>query len=121
MLFSLCKQNYSLNSTVILSTCVMSYQCFPVYFTIWLHKLTIKVIKIEIDNAFAEKQGKKAHQRLAFIPVSKACTNKLYIFQQCTYIVYVFSISTELFLIVLLDIVLLVFSTILRVSISQFI
>jgi len=28
-------------------------------------------------------------QRLAFLPISKACTNKFYIFLQCTYIVYI--------------------------------
>jgi hypothetical protein len=37
--------------------------------------------------------GRKTHQRLAFLPVFKPHTIKLYIFQQCTYIVY---ISTSL-------------------------
>ena len=29
-------------------------------------------------------------KRLAFLPISKTCTNKSYIFQQCTYIVYLY-------------------------------
>jgi len=36
----------------------------------------------------AAKQARKAHQRLAFLAVSKAHTNKLYIFRQFTYIIY---------------------------------
>ena len=35
------------------------------------------------------KQARKARQRLTFLLVSKARTNKLYIFRQCTYIVYI--------------------------------
>jgi hypothetical protein len=35
VLLSLCKQTYSLNSTIIFMTCMKSYQCFPVFFTIW--------------------------------------------------------------------------------------
>jgi hypothetical protein len=31
---------------------------------------------------------RKFRQRLAFLPVSKVHTNKIYIFRQCTYIVY---------------------------------
>jgi hypothetical protein len=31
-----------------------------------------------------------ARQRLAILPVSKALTNKFYIYRQCTYIVYWF-------------------------------
>jgi hypothetical protein len=38
--------------------------------------------------ALAAKQERKAPQRLACLPVSKACTIKFYIFQQCTCIVY---------------------------------
>jgi len=34
------------------------------------------------------KQDKDTRQRLAFLNVSKARINKLYIFRQCTYIVY---------------------------------
>jgi hypothetical protein len=34
-------------------------------------------------------QAWKARQRLAILPVSKARTNKFYIYRQCTYIVYV--------------------------------
>jgi hypothetical protein len=36
------------------------------------------------------KTTRKAHQRLVFLPVSKAHANKLYIFRQCTDIVYVY-------------------------------
>ena len=36
--------------------------------------------------ALAAKQDRKARQMLNFLPVSKARTNKLYIFRQCTYI-----------------------------------
>jgi hypothetical protein len=36
----------------------------------------------------AAKQARKAWQRLVFLSVSKARANKLYIFRQCTYIVY---------------------------------
>jgi hypothetical protein len=35
------------------------------------------------------EQDRKTPQRLAFQPVSKAHTNKLNMFQQCTYIVYI--------------------------------
>jgi hypothetical protein len=38
----------------------------------------------------AAKQAWKARQRLAILPVSKARTNKFYIYRQCTYIVYLF-------------------------------
>ena len=38
--------------------------------------------------AVTAKQARKAHQRLAFLPVSKASTNKKYIFRQCTNIEY---------------------------------
>jgi len=34
------------------------------------------------------KQARKVHQRLAFLPVSKACTNKLYIFRQYVYDIF---------------------------------
>jgi hypothetical protein len=34
------------------------------------------------------KYGRKDHHRFAFLPVSTAGTNQLYIFQQCTYIDY---------------------------------
>jgi hypothetical protein len=38
--------------------------------------------------ALAAKQERKAPQRFACLPVSKARTIKFYIFQQCTCIVY---------------------------------
>jgi hypothetical protein len=41
--------------------------------------------------ALSAQQGKKACQMLSFLPVSKAHRNKLYIFQLCTYIVYLYS------------------------------
>lgn len=42
---------------------------------------------LQISNLFAltAKQTRKAHQRLAFLLISKIRTNKLYIFWQCTY------------------------------------
>jgi hypothetical protein len=36
------------------------------------------------------KQAWKARRRLAILPVSKARTNKFYIYRQCTYIVYIY-------------------------------
>jgi hypothetical protein len=42
VLLSLCKQTYSLNSTIIFRICAKSYQCFPVFFTIWSCKPAIK-------------------------------------------------------------------------------
>ena len=39
-----------------------------------------------IRVALAAKQDGKARQMHNFLPVSKARTNKLYIFRQCTYI-----------------------------------
>jgi len=33
--------------------------------------------------------AKQITEKLAFLPVSEACTNKFYIFQQCTYIAYI--------------------------------
>ena len=41
--------------------------------------------------ALSAQQGRKACQMLSFLPVSKAHRNKLYIFQLCTYIVYLYS------------------------------
>jgi hypothetical protein len=45
----------------------------------------------EIWNTFAlaEKQDRKARQRLAFLPVSKAHTNEFNIFRQCTKCMYI--------------------------------
>jgi hypothetical protein len=40
-------------------------------------------------TTLAAKQARKVRQRLAFLPVSKARTNKFYIYRRCTYIVYV--------------------------------
>jgi hypothetical protein len=36
--------------------------------------------------------GQKRHQRLVFLSLSKACTNNLYIFRQCTYVVYIIAV-----------------------------
>ena len=51
---------------------------------------TIDVHSLKISNSFAlaVKQNRKVRQRPYFLPVSKACTNKLFIFWQCTYIGY---------------------------------
>jgi hypothetical protein len=62
-----------------------------------------------MQNLFAlvAKPDRKTRQRLAFPPFSKVRTNKLYIFQQCTYrycvyptmpksIVYVYVLLTEI-------------------------
>jgi len=43
--------------------------------------------------AVAAKQDRKARQRLNFLPVSNARTNKCYIFRQCTYIVYIYTVK----------------------------
>ena len=48
MLHSLCKQKCSLNTTIIISICAMSYRCFPVYFTIWSREPAINVIKYKL-------------------------------------------------------------------------
>ena len=45
LLHSLCKQKCYLNRTIIISTCAMSYLCFPVYFTIWSREPAINAIK----------------------------------------------------------------------------
>jgi hypothetical protein len=45
----------------------------------------------------ALKQTRIAHQRLTFLPVSKAHTNKFYIFQQCTYTIFVLYICIIVF------------------------
>ena len=47
------------------------------------------VVKYKNSFVLAAKQAWKACQRLAILPVSKARTNKFYIYQQCTYIVYI--------------------------------
>jgi hypothetical protein len=44
----------------------------------------------------AAKQAWKARRRLAILPVSKARTNKFYIYRQCTYIVYIFVHSVDI-------------------------
>jgi hypothetical protein len=59
--------------------------------------LTLQVCRINIvgsnKNLFAlvAKQPRKACQRLAFLPFSKAHTYQFYIFWQCTYCIYVYS------------------------------
>ena len=50
------------------------------------HNITYIVVKYKINLHFAVKQARKT----AFLPVSEACTNKFYIFRQCTYIVYIY-------------------------------
>jgi hypothetical protein len=69
------------------------FQLFPDKLPVVLDLLILQD-KHNIRNAFAlaAKQARKAHQRIAFLLVSKARTNKLYIFRQCTYIVYVHTI-----------------------------
>ena len=70
---------------------------------------TIYVHCRKMQNLFAlvAKPDRKTRQRLAFPPFSKVRTNKLYIFQQCTYrycvyptmpksIVYVYVLLTEI-------------------------
>ena len=46
------------------------------------------------------KRARKICQRLTFLRVSKACTNKLYIFRQCTYMymIYFFHLGISVFL-----------------------
>jgi hypothetical protein len=51
-------------------------------------------------NTFYVKQDIKAIQSLSFLPVSKTLTNKLYIFRQYTYIVYLISCSREIYSII---------------------
>jgi hypothetical protein len=55
-------------------------------------KHNMHILSLNIKNKFAlsAKQDRKTRQMLAFLPVSKVRTNKLYIFRQCTYIVYLF-------------------------------
>jgi hypothetical protein len=45
--------------------------------------------KIYNSFALAAKQNRYARQMLAFLPVSETRANQLYIFRQCTYIVYI--------------------------------
>jgi hypothetical protein len=61
-------------------------------FLILQEKQNMHILSLNIKNKFAlsAKQDRKTRQMLAFLPVSKALTNKLYIFRQCTYIVYLF-------------------------------
>jgi hypothetical protein len=48
------------------------------------------VIKYQIDLHSLGNRLEKSCIRLAFLPISKAHTNKFYIFRQCKYIVYIF-------------------------------
>jgi hypothetical protein len=59
------------------------------YVFIILHLLVHVLCKY---YAVAMKQVRKIPQRLAFLPVSKARTNKLYV---CMYIVYIYITSTN--------------------------
>jgi hypothetical protein len=55
-------------------------------FLILQDKHNLRTLSLNIKLiALAAKQSRK---RLAFLPVSKACTNKVYIFRQCIYIVF---------------------------------
>jgi hypothetical protein len=47
------------------------------------------------EFALSGKQARKACQRLAFLPVSKACTNEFDIFVKCMIIVYYISIPYQ--------------------------
>jgi hypothetical protein len=38
--------------------------------------------KYKINIVLAAKQARNIHQMFAFLPISKACTNKFYILQQ---------------------------------------
>jgi hypothetical protein len=48
------------------------------------------IIKFLLLQSLHAKQERKARQRLNFLPVSNARTNKCYIFRQCTCIVYAY-------------------------------
>ena len=50
------------------------------------------VVKYQINLHSLRNKPEKLNQRLTFLPVSKTRTNKLYIFRQYTYIVYVSSL-----------------------------
>ena len=66
--------------------------CFGLFFLALQDKYnTYNVICQKIYNSFvlSTKQNRKVCQRLTFIPVTKACTNKFYFFRQYTYIFYV--------------------------------
>jgi hypothetical protein len=54
---------------------------------IWPHLLVLKITQLQ-DKV--SKQARKARQRLALLSVYKARANRLYIFRQSTYIVYIF-------------------------------
>ena len=63
------------------------------HFTISIRTTLVSRIFRQFGSCFGlfdiAKQDRKLYQRLAFLPLSKARTNKLYIFLQDTYIVYV--------------------------------
>jgi len=48
------------------------------------------IIDFLLLQSLHAKQERKARQRLNFLPVSNARTNKCYIFRQCTCIVYIY-------------------------------
>lgn len=76
--------------------CFYYFQCnLNGFFYLWIlqDKHNASTWSVNIHNLFAHaaKQVRKACKRLDFLPVSKACTNKFNIFQQCTatYISYI--------------------------------
>ena len=67
-------------------TSVLLDSCVYIIYIVW-KCFTIKFWSLQSLHA---KQERKARQRLNFLPVSKARTNKCYIFRQCTCIVYAY-------------------------------
>ena len=69
---------------------------WQLFWELWYcSKNPIYVHCLNMLNSFgiAVKQERNAYQMLSFLPVSKAHRNKLYIFQLCTYIVYLQSLT----------------------------
>ena len=67
----------------------ITWQLFLIFLHCRINTIYVHCRKISNPFTLAAKQDRKNRQRLTFLPVSKARTNYFYIFQQCTYIVYI--------------------------------